>query len=320
MPTPKEDITVIVAHHTGDLIKRCLASLPGYDVIVVTTDPAYIKTTERLVIKLGDCPALNNPSYKRNLGVKFTDRKYIAFLDDDTEMLPYTLEHMSCLLEIECQWGMTYATLYKMDDHHKLDTAGTFISWNGFLYEDYKKMGLYDMRPVLASKSACCMVRRDLFLHVGGFDETFFIYGEETDLSWRIWRAGYQVWAIGGAIGFHAFETIYKPKSYYNPYYIHFHGCKNYLTMLLKNLPRRKLYIALFNASAWFTMALLLVGRNKQASKWILQGIWYNIKNFRRIMAKRTGNFNIPDVVWKNPPISYYINRCREYLTHQLHG
>jgi len=269
---------------------------------------------------LGDCPALNNPSYKRNLGAKYTDRKYIAFLDDDTEMFPNTLGLLAFELDVNNHFGMVYATLYKMDDYSKLDTAGTFISWNGFLYEDYQKMKYNESRPVLASKSACCMVRRDIFLQVGGFDETFFIYGEETDLSWRIWRAGYEVWAIGGAMGLHAFETIFKPKSYYNPYYIHFHGCKNYLTMLLKNLPRRKLYIALFNASAWFTMALLLVGRNKQASKWILQGIWYNIKNFRRIMAKRTGNFSIPDVVWKNPPISYYINRCREYLTHQLHG
>ena len=319
MENLKDKITVIITHHTGRLIDRCLASLPGYDIVVVTTDQTYKKTTERLVIQLGDCQALNNPAYKRNLGSRYTDRKYLAFLDDDTEMLPDTLPKMAEFLDknyLGREFTMVYGTLYKMDDHTKLDTAGAFLSWNGFLYEDYT----VGTRPVLASKSACCMLRRDVFLTVGKFDETFVIYGEETDLSWRIRRMYGGVYTLKDAIGYHAFETSLKPKSYYNPYYIHYHGCKNYLTMLLKNLPGNRLYIALLNACAWFTMAILIVGRNKQASKWILQGIWYNIKNFKKIMKTRKGNFSIPDYCWKNPPLSYYFTRAREYLTHQLHG
>lgn len=39
---------------------------------------------------------------------------------------------------------------------------------------------------------AFMMVRKDVFDKVGGFDETFFMYGEDVDLSYRIQKAGYK--------------------------------------------------------------------------------------------------------------------------------
>lgn len=40
---------------------------------------------------------------------------------------------------------------------------------------------------------ACLMVRREVFEKVGGFDERFFMYSEETDWQWRMRQAG---WAV----------------------------------------------------------------------------------------------------------------------------
>jgi hypothetical protein len=38
-----------------------------------------------------------------------------------------------------------------------------------------------------------------LFREIGGFDETFFLYGEELDLCHRLRKAGYRIWYLHSA-------------------------------------------------------------------------------------------------------------------------
>ena len=43
---------------------------------------------------------------------------------------------------------------------------------------------------------AAMMVRRDVFERIGGLDEGFFLYFEETEFCWRASRCGYEVWYV----------------------------------------------------------------------------------------------------------------------------
>ena len=312
--------SIIICHWRDNLIDRCLKSLENVDAqkIIISSDMTF--KTDKAEIYY---PACNEPTYKRNWGERiFAKNKYLCFMDDDVEIGRNCIKNMEIYLDNNPQVGMVYALLFKMDDYNKIDTSGSFLTWNGFLYETY--LNRIDPIPILSGKSALCMIRKDLFNEIGRFDEDFVIYGEETDLSWRVWLAGYKVMVLPSAIGYHAFETALKPKSYYNQHYIHYHGCKNYLTMLIKNLPARKLYIVLINAFIWFIMGFLMFFRNKQAGKWIMQGIWYNIKNFKYIWKKRQQVYRLDNgfykYIIKNPSIFYYLTRCKEYFIHELHG
>jgi GT2 family glycosyltransferase len=53
-------------------------------------------------------------------------------------------------------------------------------------------------------KGAALIVRRDAFTAVGGFDESFFLYSEETDLCHRLRAAGWEIDWVPQAVVVHA--------------------------------------------------------------------------------------------------------------------
>lgn len=56
---------------------------------------------------------------------------------------------------------------------------------------------------VPAAAAMCLLVAREIFLDIGGFDERFFLFMEDTDLCLRLNQAGYQVYFIPSAGGIH---------------------------------------------------------------------------------------------------------------------
>ena len=62
----------------------------------------------------------------------------------------------------------------------------------------------------------CCMLlRREAIAAVGGFDERFFIYFEETDLCERIRRAGWSIWVVPSAQARHPKGDAVPPAYYF---------------------------------------------------------------------------------------------------------
>ena len=44
-----------------------------------------------------------------------------------------------------------------------------------------------------AISGSCMFIRKELFYELGGFDEQFFMFGEDLDICYRIWQAGYEI-------------------------------------------------------------------------------------------------------------------------------
>jgi GT2 family glycosyltransferase len=63
---------------------------------------------------------------------------------------------------------------------------------------DFKHNGNYTGQ-VESLYGACLLVRRKAFKEVGGFDETFYLYCEETDLIFRMARKGWKAYRVGEA-------------------------------------------------------------------------------------------------------------------------
>jgi len=79
---------------------------------------------------------------------------------------------------------------------------------------------------------AAALLRRDLLAQLGGFDERFFLYYEDTDLSWRLQHAGYEARYVPEAMVRHELSVStggQRTETFW------FHVIRNRLLMLAKN-------------------------------------------------------------------------------------
>ena len=52
------------------------------------------------------------------------------------------------------------------------------------------------------------MLRRSMLVELGGFDEGFFLYGEDIDLCYRAMRAGWERWYVPAAVVDHEHQAV----------------------------------------------------------------------------------------------------------------
>ena len=340
---PVPEIAVIICHHTGTLIEKCLDSVMAsvgvqLEVWVISSQKAF--TIPWAAVKVAY--STEGPAQKRNLGVVLTHSRapYYVFLDDDVEVSPHCLGAFLTEMRLRPQCGVGWAKIYNMERRDEFDDCGSWLTWTGFLWaraqetsespqEDY---GQYDT-PLrcLASKSATCIMRREAFQAARGFDPAYFILGEETDLSWRMQLLGWESWYLPSAVSWHAFNTSMKPLAdYYTLERIHTRGCANYLSLLTTNLGLLRLTLIFpWHLLGW-SVALVgygLLGR-WPASRAIWRGAWLYLTHLPAILRKRRRvqqARNVSDralfrVAWYTPPLTYYVQRLVRYLLGGVHG
>ncbi|MES0857701.1 glycosyltransferase family 2 protein [Geobacillus sp. G4] len=134
-----------------------------------------------------------------NIGVEKTNQPYVFFLNVDTELLPDTLSELA--KEIE-----------------NSDSSVALWECRQFPYEHPKLYNPVNLETSWSS-AAACVVKRECFNEVGGFDEKIFMYAEDVDLSWRLRANGYKLKYVPQCVVYHytyknAGEV--KPNQFYN--------------------------------------------------------------------------------------------------------
>ena len=331
-------VLVCICHHVGNLIDICLESVQKSFLEGIELRVVVVTSTDRVfdgVITIRD---QGGPAHKRNVAVNLYghDSDYIIFLDDDVEVSTTCIWNLVDSMERTPTCGMGFCKILNMERRNIFDDCGSWITNSGFLFaraqNNQKDSGQYNSPcTILASKSATCIVRRDVFYKAGGFDKDYYILGEETDLAWRIWLSGYQCWYFPQAKSWHAFGTSLKPKDqYYTPSRVYLNGPRNYISLLCTNLGTLRLICILpIHLSCWLIVCMMMAVTGRCSfSILILRAVWYNIRNAGRIYAKRTrvqrtrqvGDRELFRYIYTAPPFSYYFRRFIRYRTTGLHG
>jgi len=299
---------IIPTYNAKKYLKNCLASIlkndyPHYEIIVIdnaSTDGSigFIKKEFANLSEKIKIVSLNKnygPSMARNEGVRIAKGKYLAFLDSDTEVHPDWMKAGLSFFEENKKVGAIQCKLLMLKNKKKIDYVGEHLSNLGFLVPlakyGEKDEGQYNSSyKILAAKSAGMFIRKKVFEQVRGFDSDYFIFMEETDLGWRCWLSDYQVALCPTSIVYHHFSAskeIFDKET--NNRLVRFHGTKNYILTLFKNLSFINLIKILpINICLWLGLSgYLLFKGNFLSSFNILKGICWNLTHFPQSLSKR---------------------------------
>ena len=211
--------------------------------------------------------------------------KYLAFLNPDTVVEPGWLEALIAALEADPQAGLATSKILLLADPGRINTCGNEMHCTGLTL--CRGMGMdrstfTDLVEVGAVSGAAFVIRKDVFEALGGFDEAFFLYMEDTELSWRARLAGYKCVYVPSSVVYHDYTLRFGPKKA-------FYQERNRYLMLLKGLRWRTLLVllpALLVAEVMTWGFVLLRERRRLANKlrayaWIVKH-WGEVAESRR--------------------------------------
>jgi GT2 family glycosyltransferase len=244
--------TVIIPNWNGlEYIGACLSSLRDqtYDhhVIVVengSTDGSneFIRTNFPEVELL---EFSNNAGFAGgvNRGIRpalESGANGIVLLNNDAIAEPRWLERLVTTLEANPTTGIVTSKIMRLGTD-QLDSTGEFYSIWGFSYprgRDEVDKKQYDKEQVVFGCSGGASIYRATMLEeIGLFDETFFAYYEDVDLSFRARLAGWEARFEPSAIVSHHIGGTSSKHGTFGRYYT----IRNFIFTYTKNMPG-KLY------------------------------------------------------------------------------
>jgi GT2 family glycosyltransferase len=125
----------------------------------------------------------------RNQGAYSAQAEYLLFCDAHIFVQPFWLDHL-----VECftgpEIGIVSPAITSSSDKHAVGYGMTLTEDFGVRWLPHPD----GISSALIAPGGCAMVKRSVFLQLGGFDEGLRIWGhEDVELSLRYWLLGYRV-------------------------------------------------------------------------------------------------------------------------------
>ncbi|MDF9840213.1 MULTISPECIES: glycosyltransferase [unclassified Paenibacillus] len=217
---------VICTYNRDEYLERTLESLNNlyYDdfEVIVVNGPSTDRTDEILEkyknkIKLGK-NNVANLSISRNIGIKLSSGDIVAFLDDDAIPEPNWLDQIQELYDSNGFVGGVGGRVYGPGGDHfqfhngiinvwgeataKCDQPGQYTEKNGNYYNILMGVNSTFLRKAL--------------VNIGGFDEYYEYYHDESDVCVRLINSGHPIYHHQEAFVHHEFAKSHIRKSIYN--------------------------------------------------------------------------------------------------------
>jgi GT2 family glycosyltransferase len=231
-----------------------------------------------------------------NQGILASTAPFVATLNDDAVADPKWLDRLVRLLEAKPAAGMC-ASEVRLAGCAKLDSAGMLISEDGSSKQrghgDDPANFANECDALLPSGSAA-LYRRKMLDEIGLFDESYFLYCEDTDLGLRGRRAGWECVYAAGAVVEHRYSHSAGRATPLKAYFVE----RNRLYTAVKNFPMRMLALAPFFTLARYFWHLISVfeGRGK-AAEFRAAGFSASLLPFLVLRAHVAAAFRLPRLV-----------------------
>ncbi len=247
---------------------------------VVGELPASVIENERNV----GFGAAVNQGFRRGRG------RYLATLNDDAVADRRWLEALVEAMESASDVGMC-ASRVMLAGTGRLDSAGMLLAGDGTSKQrgqgrDPREFAM--QVEVLFPSGSAALYRREMLEQVGGFDEEFFLYCEDTDLGLRARWAGWKCLYVPGAVVEHGYSRSAGRASPLKAYLVE----RNRLFVIARNFPVSMWMRAPFTAVAryfWHGVSML---RGRGTAAEFQQGggsplclVWYVVRAHAALIA-----------------------------------
>lgn len=217
---------VIVTYQSSACIGACLDSLRSTanewlaDVIVVD-NASSDGTAAALRTRYAEATLVENPENfgfgkAVNIGARHARGSLLLILNPDTIVPSDMVRELAVFMryrEEACACGPRIMSPDGVFDRSSRrgfptpwNTLGYFFGLDrifprsrtfGHYHHTGSPMGIEMTTECLSG--ACMMVRKKSFDEIGGFDEDYFLFGEDIDLCWRLNRTGEEIWYVPAA-------------------------------------------------------------------------------------------------------------------------
>jgi GT2 family glycosyltransferase len=255
LPAGAPKIAVIIVNaNTGVHIERALTSLAKQTlaptrVIVVdnaSTDGSPDEIAKRFpsvdLIRLD-----RNVGFAaaNNVGVRAADDcEWVALVNPDAFPLSDWLAALARAIEQRPQYAFFGSRLVSADAPSLLDGTGDVYHVSGLAWRrDHGRPATVapGAGEIFSPCAAAALYRRDAFLEVGGFDESYFCYFEDSDLAFRLRLAGHRCLYVPDAVVHHVGSVTAGRFSDFTVY----HSFRNLVWTYAKNMPTPLLWLYL---------------------------------------------------------------------------
>lgn len=262
-------VSVVIPNYNGEkYLKGCLDSLRlqdniNFETIIIDnaskdSDYKWVKENYKEIIfkrldkNYGFSPAVNE-------GIKMAQGEYVLLLNNDTVVEKDFISQMVKAIEKDKRIFGVSSKMIAYSDHTIMDDAGDEYTVLGWAYKqgDGKPVEQFiKEKKVFSACAGAALYRKSVFDEMGLFDEDFFAYMEDVDVSYRARIYGYyniycpeaKVYHIGSATSGSKYNAFKVKLAARNNVYVPYKNMP--LIQLIINLPA--LILGTFVKVIWF--------------------------------------------------------------------
>ncbi|OLZ11685.1 glycosyltransferase family 2 protein [Sulfobacillus thermosulfidooxidans] len=198
---------IIATYHRNESLVNTITDVlnldyPSYEILVIDQDPCHSPTVHDVLEtwhKNHTIRWIQTPkpglTRSRNIGITKSRGDLIIFVDDDVQIpdRQFLQGHVSLFLQNPHVGAVAGRVL---EPGKKPLTVRRHIGWMGYSGMREPGFGSDFSAPAYSVRGCNMAFRKSALLHVGGFDERYTrsAFREDTDISFRIRKAGYAIW------------------------------------------------------------------------------------------------------------------------------
>jgi GT2 family glycosyltransferase len=304
---------VIPTWSRADLLEKCLQSLQsqtfkdfGALVVLNGAGEDSLRVAQSAGCMLVRLPANIGFAAGVNVGIAHGGSEYVLVLNDDVELDPSWLARTVAFLDQRQEFSYCCGKIYQASgklDGQLIDNAGDALSLGGSAWrlgfgrietsptaEGKASVYFETPRAIWAVSATATLFRRALFEQIGNFDEDFFAYLEDMDLSLRAARAGLRGFYLPEATCRHWGSATLGAGS---PSAVRLLTC-NQLLLLAKHFPG-KLLLRMGPRILWAQILWKLLSLRRARFGAYLAGVTAFLRLLPRAISRRTP-YTAPDM------------------------